>query len=80
MTVLMLCYFLTARPKPVVSVNPDKQVFSEDAVTLRREGQDENVSSWQYNWYKDGLHSPASREQVYRISSVEIIHTNNYTC
>ncbi|XP_053089235.1 B-cell receptor CD22-like [Pangasianodon hypophthalmus] len=69
-----------ARPKPVASINPDKQVFSGDAVTLRCDIQDESVSSWQYSWYKDASHSPVSSEQVYRISGVEVTHTGNYTC
>ncbi|XP_053089487.1 leukocyte immunoglobulin-like receptor subfamily B member 1 [Pangasianodon hypophthalmus] len=69
-----------ARPKPVASINPDKQVFSGDAVTLRCHIQDESVSSWQYTWYKDASHSPVSSEQVYRISGVEVTHTGKYTC
>ncbi|MCJ8731183.1 hypothetical protein PDJAM_G00196490, partial [Pangasius djambal] len=69
-----------ARPKPVASINPDKQVFSGDAVTLRCDIQDESVSSWQYSWYKDASHSPVSSEQVYRISGVEVTHTGKYTC
>ncbi|XP_053089220.1 B-cell receptor CD22-like [Pangasianodon hypophthalmus] len=69
-----------AIPKPVASINPDKPVFSGDAVTLRCDIQDESVSSWQYSWYKDASHSRVSSEQVYRISSVEVTHTGNYTC
>ncbi|XP_053089488.1 B-cell receptor CD22-like [Pangasianodon hypophthalmus] len=69
-----------ARPKPVASINPEKQVFSGDAVTLRCDIQDESVSSWQYSWYKDASHSRVSSEQVYRISGVEVTHTGKYTC
>ncbi|XP_060776523.1 uncharacterized protein LOC132885998 [Neoarius graeffei] len=68
------------RPKPVASVNPDKQVFSGDDVTLRCDIQDESVSSWQYSWYKDPSHSHVSNEQVYTISGVKATHTGNYTC
>ncbi|XP_060776459.1 uncharacterized protein LOC132885941 [Neoarius graeffei] len=68
------------RPKPVASVNPDKQVFSGDAVTLRCDIQDESVSSWQYSWYKVPSHSRVSSEQVYTISGVKVAHTGNYTC
>ncbi|XP_060776532.1 B-cell receptor CD22-like [Neoarius graeffei] len=68
------------RPKPVASVNPDKQVFSGDAVTLRCDIQDESVSSWQYSWYKDPSHSRVSSEQVYTISGVKATHTGTYTC
>ncbi|XP_058251210.1 carcinoembryonic antigen-related cell adhesion molecule 5-like [Hemibagrus wyckioides] len=66
---------LTARPKPVASIDPDNQVFSGETVTLRCDIQDESVSSWQYSWYKDASHSPVSSGQVYRISGVEVTHT-----
>ncbi|XP_053537702.1 B-cell receptor CD22 [Ictalurus punctatus] len=66
-----------ARPKPVASIDPDKPVFSGDAVTLRCEVQDE---SWQYSWYKDDSRSSVSSEQVYTISGVEVTHTGKYTC
>ncbi|XP_060731499.1 B-cell receptor CD22-like [Tachysurus vachellii] len=69
-----------ARPKPVASINPDNQAFSGDTVTLSCDIQDENVSSWQYSWYKDTSHSPVSSEQVYSISGVEVTHTGTYTC
>ncbi|KAI5607366.1 sialoadhesin-like, partial [Silurus asotus] len=71
---------VSARPKPVASINPDKQVFSGDTVTLRCEIQDESVSRWQYSWYKDASLSPVSSVQMYTISSVEVTHTGNYTC
>ncbi|XP_060776473.1 B-cell receptor CD22-like [Neoarius graeffei] len=77
---LVKCYRARVRPKPVASVNPDKQVFSGDAVTLRCDIQDESVSSWQYSWYKDPSHSGVSSEQVYTISGVKVTHTGNYTC
>ncbi|XP_060776496.1 B-cell receptor CD22-like [Neoarius graeffei] len=68
------------KSKPIASVNPDKQVFSGDAVTVRCDQQDESVSSWQYSWYKDPSHSGVSSEQVYTISGVKVTHTGNYTC
>ncbi|KAI5610697.1 hypothetical protein C0J50_9283 [Silurus asotus] len=68
------------RPKPVASINPDKQVFSGDTVTLRCEIQDVSVSRWQYSWYKDASLSPVSSVQMYTISSVEVTHTGKYTC
>ncbi|KAI5085134.1 sialoadhesin, partial [Silurus meridionalis] len=68
------------KPKPVASINPDKQVFSGDTVTLRCEIQDESVSRWQYSWYKDASLSPVSSVQMYTISSVEVTHTGKYTC
>ncbi|KAI5104670.1 Fc receptor-like protein 5, partial [Silurus meridionalis] len=71
---------VSERPKPVASINPDKQVFSGDTVTLRCEIQDESVSRWQYSWYKDASLSPVSSVQMYTISSVEVTHTGKYTC
>ncbi|XP_046707612.1 B-cell receptor CD22-like isoform X2 [Silurus meridionalis] len=71
---------VSVRPKPVASINPDKQVFSGDTVTLRCEIQDESVSRWQYSWYKDASLSPVSSVQMYTISSVEVTHTGKYTC
>ncbi|XP_046706908.1 carcinoembryonic antigen-related cell adhesion molecule 5-like [Silurus meridionalis] len=71
---------VSVKPKPVASINPDKQVFSGDTVTLRCEIQDESVSRWQYSWYKDASLSPVSSVQMYRISSVEVTHTGKYTC
>ncbi|XP_047669987.1 B-cell receptor CD22-like [Tachysurus fulvidraco] len=68
------------RPIPVVSINPNNQVFSGDTVTLSCNIQDESVSNWQYSWYKDTSHSPVSSEQVYSISGVEVTHTGTYTC
>ncbi|KAI5086354.1 Fc receptor-like protein 5, partial [Silurus meridionalis] len=72
--------WISAKPKPVASINPDKQVFSGDTVTLRCEIQDESVSRWQYSWYKDASLSPVSSVQMYTISSVEVTHTGKYTC
>ncbi|XP_046700529.1 B-cell receptor CD22-like [Silurus meridionalis] len=71
---------VSVKPKPVASINPDKQVFSGDTVTLRCEIQDESVSRWQYSWYKDASLSPVSSVPMYRISSVEVTHTGKYTC
>ncbi|KAI5086265.1 Fc receptor-like protein 5, partial [Silurus meridionalis] len=71
---------VSVKPKPVATINPDKQVFSGDTVTLRCEIQDESVSRWQYSWYKDASLSPVSSVKMYRISSVEVTHTGKYTC
>ncbi|XP_053486109.1 sialoadhesin-like [Ictalurus furcatus] len=61
-----------ALPKPVVSINPDEQVYRGETVTLRCDIQDEEDSDWIYSWYKDG--SGVSSAQEYRISSAETSH------
>ncbi|XP_053537804.1 Fc receptor-like protein 5 [Ictalurus punctatus] len=65
-------------PKPVVSINPDEQVYRGETVTLRCDIQDEEDSDWIYSWNKDG--SVVSSEQEYRISSAETSHAGKYTC
>ncbi|XP_053486049.1 carcinoembryonic antigen-related cell adhesion molecule 5-like [Ictalurus furcatus] len=67
-----------ALPKPVVSINPDEQVYRGETVTLRCDIQDEEDSDWIYSWNKDG--SGVSSEQEYRISSAETSHAGKYTC
>ncbi|XP_053537806.1 Fc receptor-like protein 5 [Ictalurus punctatus] len=71
-------YLCTALPKPVVSINPDEQVYRGETVTLRCDIQDEEDSDWIYSWNKDG--SGVSSEQEYRISSAETSHAGKYTC
>ncbi|XP_053537803.1 carcinoembryonic antigen-related cell adhesion molecule 5 [Ictalurus punctatus] len=67
-----------ALPKPVVSINPDEQVYRGETVTLRCDIQDEEDSDWIYSWNKD--RSFVSSEQEYRISSAETSHAGKYTC
>ncbi|XP_036417160.1 immunoglobulin superfamily member 1-like [Colossoma macropomum] len=71
---------VTERPKTVVSIQPDKQVFIGETVTLRCDIQGEGVSDWQYSWFKDDSSTPVSKEQQYRISSVTESHRGKYTC
>ncbi|XP_036417257.1 immunoglobulin superfamily member 1-like isoform X2 [Colossoma macropomum] len=68
------------RPKAVVSIQPDKQVFIEATVTLRCDIEGEGVSNWQYSWFKDDPYRPVSYEQQYSISSVTESHRGKYTC
>ncbi|XP_053350936.1 Fc receptor-like protein 5 [Clarias gariepinus] len=69
---------VSVRPKPVVSINPDNQVYRGETVTLRCDIQDKKISYLNYRWNKDG--SGVSSEQEYRISSAEMTHTGKYTC
>ncbi|XP_036418218.1 Fc receptor-like protein 5 [Colossoma macropomum] len=71
---------LSERPKAVVSIQPDDQVFRGETVTLRCDIQGEGVSNWQYSWFKDASSTPVSKDQQYRISSVTESHSGKYTC
>ncbi|XP_036417965.1 leukocyte immunoglobulin-like receptor subfamily B member 2 [Colossoma macropomum] len=68
------------RPKAIVSIQPDKQVFIGETVTLRCDIQGEGVSNWQYSWNKYDPYRPVSNEQQYRINSVTESHRGKYTC
>ncbi|KAL0149195.1 hypothetical protein M9458_055429, partial [Cirrhinus mrigala] len=67
------------KPKPVVRVDPDENVFSGEKVTLICDIQETGV--WQYSWNKDG--KPvynAGRYQNYIITSVDRSHDGVYSC
>ncbi|KAL0152008.1 hypothetical protein M9458_052726, partial [Cirrhinus mrigala] len=67
------------RPKPVVRVHPDENVFREEKVTLTCHIQ-ETGYRW-YNWYKDEKHvNSAERDQNYIITSVDRSHDGVYSC
>ncbi|KAL6490987.1 hypothetical protein MHYP_G00013320 [Metynnis hypsauchen] len=68
------------RPRAVVSIQPDDQVFRGETVTLRCDIQGGGVSNWQYSWFKDGSSTPVSNEQQYSISSVTESNRGKYTC
>ncbi|KAL6490988.1 hypothetical protein MHYP_G00013330 [Metynnis hypsauchen] len=67
------------RPRAVVSIQPDDQVFIGENVTLTCDIQGGGVYNWQYSWFKDGSSTPVS-EQQYSISSVTESHRGKYTC
>ncbi|XP_036417258.1 immunoglobulin superfamily member 1-like [Colossoma macropomum] len=71
---------VSEKPKAVVSIQPDEQVFIGETVTLRCVIQGEGVSNWQYSWFKDDSSTPVSKEQQYSISSVTESHSGKYTC
>ncbi|XP_036419565.1 high affinity immunoglobulin gamma Fc receptor I-like, partial [Colossoma macropomum] len=68
------------RPKAVVSIQPNKQVFRGETVTLRCDIRGKGISNWQYSWFKDDSSTPVSNKQQYRISSVTESHSGIYTC
>ncbi|KAG1931385.1 Fc receptor-like protein [Pimephales promelas] len=68
------------RPKPRVTIKPDHHVFRGDSVTLRCVIYDEGVTSWRYNWYKDGSISVFSERQEHTFSSVTESDVGKYSC
>ncbi|KAG1957431.1 hypothetical protein F2P79_007489 [Pimephales promelas] len=76
------------RPKPRVTIKPDQHVFRGETVTLRCDIDAEGVSSWMYNWFKEGrnvYYEPLSDSRrgaggKYTISSVALNHTGVYMC
>ncbi|XP_030635201.1 uncharacterized protein LOC115816385, partial [Chanos chanos] len=69
------------RPKAVVILQPDKQTFSGETVTLRCQIQGERDTDWEYSWYKKSSSlSPVSKDQEYTISPVSESHSGEYTC
>ncbi|XP_030635210.1 basement membrane-specific heparan sulfate proteoglycan core protein-like [Chanos chanos] len=71
----------TESRKPVVILQPDKQTFRGETVTLRCEIQGEKDTDWEYSWYKKSSSlSLVSKNQTYRISPVNQSHSGEYTC
>ncbi|XP_030635199.1 basement membrane-specific heparan sulfate proteoglycan core protein-like [Chanos chanos] len=68
-------------PKAVVILQPDKQTFRGETVTLRCQIQGERDTDWEYSWYKKSSSlSPVSKDQEYTISPVSESHSGEYTC
>ncbi|KAI4893328.1 hypothetical protein NFI96_000997, partial [Prochilodus magdalenae] len=67
------------RPTPVVSIQPDEQVFRGETVTLSCVIQGGGVSNWEYSWFKGGSSTSVSNVQ-YSISSVTQSDGGTYTC
>ncbi|KAL0149233.1 hypothetical protein M9458_055467, partial [Cirrhinus mrigala] len=67
------------KPKPVVHVHPDKNVFSGEKVSLTCDIQ--QTRDWGYIWNKDGQSfGSVERDQNYIISSVDSRYDGVYTC
>ncbi|XP_030635217.1 basement membrane-specific heparan sulfate proteoglycan core protein-like [Chanos chanos] len=68
-------------PKTFVILQPDKQTFRGETVTLRCQIQGERDTDWEYSWYKKSSSlSSVSEDQEYRISPVSESHSSEYTC
>ncbi|KAL1271994.1 hypothetical protein QQF64_031010 [Cirrhinus molitorella] len=67
------------RPKPVVHVDPDENVFIGETVTLTCDIQ--GTQDWQYNWYKDrNQNDIVQHNQKYIITTVDGYHGGVYSC
>ncbi|KAL0149250.1 hypothetical protein M9458_055484 [Cirrhinus mrigala] len=65
------------RPKPAVLVQPDKNVFKEETITLTCHIQE--TGDWQYSWYKD-KNNITGQNQKHIIPSVASSHSGVYNC
>ncbi|XP_039518807.1 sialoadhesin-like, partial [Pimephales promelas] len=70
---------ISERPKPRVTIKPDHHVFRGETVTLRCDIYDGGVTSWRYNWYKDGSTSAFSERQEHTFSVIES-DAGKYSC
>ncbi|XDV12512.1 hypothetical protein PO909_001165 [Leuciscus waleckii] len=68
------------KPKPRVTIKPDRHIFGGETVTLRCDIYGEGVTSWRYNWYKDGSTSVFSERQEHTFSSVTESDAGKYFC
>uniref|UniRef100_W5LGT7 Ig-like domain-containing protein n=1 Tax=Astyanax mexicanus TaxID=7994 RepID=W5LGT7_ASTMX len=72
---------VTESPKAVVSVNPDKDVYRGETVTLRCDIQSGGDTEWKYSWFKDDqefhLHSTS---QEFRFNPVREHDSGKFTC
>ncbi|KAM9500834.1 leukocyte immunoglobulin-like receptor subfamily A member 3 [Clarias gariepinus] len=68
------------RPKAVLTLQPDGQIFSGQEVTFTCEIPGHADTEWTYDWYKDGVQlSPYSVSRKYSFSVVES-SSDKYTC
>ncbi|XP_060731003.1 immunoglobulin superfamily member 1-like [Tachysurus vachellii] len=69
------------KPKPVVIIKPDKQVFKGETVTFRCEIQSTKNTEWTYSLYKKDYTENSYKEtQQFSISSVTVSNSDTYTC
>ncbi|XP_053537468.1 carcinoembryonic antigen-related cell adhesion molecule 5 [Ictalurus punctatus] len=68
------------RPKPVLIIKPDTQVYREEKVTLTCNIQGERDTHWTYSWYKNKIEYGHHTTQGFSISSVTDSDSGKYTC
>ncbi|KAF5891217.1 Fc receptor-like protein 5, partial [Clarias magur] len=68
------------RPKAVLTLQPDGQIFSGEKVTFTCELPGHADTEWTYNWYKHGVQTFSySVNREYSFSAVES-SSGKYTC
>jgi len=63
-----------------VTIKPDQHVLREQTVTLRCDIDVKGVSSWKYNWYKEGSSIDSSKLQEHTIDFVTKSDAGKYSC
>ncbi|XP_073669835.1 uncharacterized protein [Paramisgurnus dabryanus] len=70
--------------KPVVSVDPDKQLFRGETVTLRCDIQDTGDTEWTYSWTVEKTNNrniiTQCNTQECKINNIQYYHSDKYTC
>ncbi|XP_065109058.1 leukocyte immunoglobulin-like receptor subfamily B member 3A [Paramisgurnus dabryanus] len=71
-------------PKPVVSVDPDKQLFRGETVTLRCDIQDTGDTEWTYSWTVEKTNNrniiTQCNTQECKINNIHHTDSGKYTC
>ncbi|KAI5104456.1 Fc receptor-like protein 5 [Silurus meridionalis] len=68
------------RPKAVVTLQPDGQIFSGEKVTLTCEIQGHADTEWTYNWYKDDVEILSYNESRKYSFTARAFYSSYYTC
>ncbi|XP_049338741.1 high affinity immunoglobulin gamma Fc receptor I-like [Astyanax mexicanus] len=69
------------RPKAVVSIKPDNNVFRAERVTVRCDVQGGGDTEWTFSWYKNNLTVHTSNTSPeYKISYITESDSGEYTC
>ncbi|XP_073669821.1 high affinity immunoglobulin gamma Fc receptor I-like [Paramisgurnus dabryanus] len=75
---------VTESPKPVVSVDPDKQLFRGETVTLRCDIQDTGDTEWTYSWTVKKTNNrniiTQCNTQECKINNIQPTDSGKYTC
>nr|XP_055037696.1 basement membrane-specific heparan sulfate proteoglycan core protein-like [Misgurnus anguillicaudatus] len=75
---------VTESPKPVVSVDPDKQLFRGETVTLRCDIQDTGDTEWTYSWTVEKTNNrniiTQCNTQECKINNIQQTDSDKYTC
>ncbi|XP_073721199.1 uncharacterized protein [Misgurnus anguillicaudatus] len=75
---------VTESLKPVVSVDPDKQLFRGETVTLRCDIQDTGDTEWTYSWTVEKTNNrniiTQCNTQECKINNIQQTDSDKYTC